>query len=68
MALLREGHRCIVGIDEVGRGAWAGPVVAGAVAVPPEIYANPLVLSDADDSKRVPARRRQALEIGRAHV
>ena len=61
MALLREGHRCIVGIDEVGRGAWAGPVVAGAVAVPPEIYANPLVLSDADDSKRVPARRRQAV-------
>ena len=26
-----EGHRCLVGIDEAGRGPLAGPVVAGAV-------------------------------------
>lgn len=25
------GKKCIVGIDEVGRGAWAGPLVIGAV-------------------------------------
>ena len=61
MALLREGYRCIVGLDEVGRGAWAGPVVAGAVAIPPDIYADSSILSDADDSKRVPARRRPVL-------
>jgi len=29
--LLREGHVRVAGIDEVGRGAWAGPVVAAAV-------------------------------------
>ncbi len=31
--LLRDGHPCVIGIDEVGRGAWAGPVVVGAVCV-----------------------------------
>lgn len=63
MALLREGHRCLVGVDEVGRGAWAGPVVAGAVSIPPEVYADPAILGDADDSKRVSAKRR--LELAR---
>lgn len=32
-ALLREGARVLVGMDEVGRGALAGPVSVGAVAV-----------------------------------
>ncbi|MEN6478153.1 MAG: ribonuclease HII [Anaerolineales bacterium] len=31
-----RGYRLIVGIDEVGRGAWAGPVAAAAVVLPPE--------------------------------
>ena len=61
MALLQDGHVSIVGVDEVGRGAWAGPVVAGAVAVPPAIYADPQALRDADDSKRVAPARRHAL-------
>jgi len=26
-----EGHRLVVGVDEVGRGAWAGPLTVGAV-------------------------------------
>ncbi len=30
-ALLAQGYRCIAGVDEVGRGPLAGPVVAGAV-------------------------------------
>lgn len=29
------GHQVVVGIDEVGRGAWAGPLVVGAVILPP---------------------------------
>ncbi|MFM7198174.1 MAG: ribonuclease HII [Chloroflexota bacterium] len=61
MALLRDGHVNIVGVDEVGRGAWAGPVVAGAVAFPPAIYSDPHSLRDADDSKRVAPARRYAL-------
>jgi ribonuclease HII len=33
--LQRRGHRFIAGIDEVGRGCLAGPVVAAAVILPP---------------------------------
>jgi ribonuclease HII len=33
--LWRRGIKLIAGIDEVGRGAWAGPVVAAAVVFPP---------------------------------
>ena len=28
------GHDHVVGIDEVGRGAWAGPLTVGAVVLP----------------------------------
>ncbi len=31
--LLREGHRLVAGMDEVGRGALAGPVTVGVVVV-----------------------------------
>lgn len=33
-AFWRDGYRYVAGLDEVGRGAWAGPVVAGAVIFP----------------------------------
>ena len=29
-----EGFRVIAGLDEAGRGAWAGPVTAAAVVLP----------------------------------
>lgn len=29
--LMREGYRLVAGVDEVGRGALAGPIVAAAV-------------------------------------
>jgi ribonuclease HII len=32
--LWRQGYSIIAGVDEVGRGAWAGPIVAAAVVVP----------------------------------
>jgi ribonuclease HII len=59
-AALRQGHRVIAGIDEAGRGPWAGPVVAAAVildrkTLPAEIG---LVL---DDSKKLTAARRESL-------
>ena len=49
-------HGLICGIDEVGRGPLAGPVVAGAVILPPDcriLYLN--------DSKKLTARRRELL-------
>ena len=51
----------IAGVDEVGRGPLAGPVVACAVVMPPDVRAIPGV----DDSKRLTpdARRRLAKRI-----
>ena len=33
-ALWDAGHEVVVGIDEVGRGAWAGPLMVGAAVLP----------------------------------
>jgi ribonuclease HII len=33
-ALWAIGHDVVVGVDEVGRGAWAGPIMVGAAALP----------------------------------
>jgi len=32
--LWEEGNRVVVGVDEVGRGAWAGPIMVGAAVLP----------------------------------
>jgi ribonuclease HII len=32
--LWTQGHDVVVGIDEVGRGAWAGPLMVGAAVLP----------------------------------
>lgn len=34
IALFKQGYKRIAGLDEVGRGSWAGPVVAAAVIIP----------------------------------
>lgn len=34
--LWAAGHEVVVGIDEVGRGAWAGPLMVGAAILPRE--------------------------------
>jgi len=72
-AELRErGYSLVAGVDEVGRGALAGPMTAAAVV----LRDSPLV-EGLDDSKRLsPARRevlaalvhRKALAVGVAHV
>src|SRR5437899_5018757 len=33
-ALWGQGHAVVAGIDEVGRGAWAGPISVGAAVLP----------------------------------
>jgi ribonuclease HII len=33
-ALWERGSRIVVGVDEVGRGAWAGPLMVGAAVLP----------------------------------
>lgn len=59
--LWMDGVTHVAGIDEVGRGAWAGPVVAAAVLLPPERQNLTHILSGVCDSKRISARRREFL-------
>lgn len=56
-AWFARGCRLVAGVDEAGRGPWAGPVVAAVVVVGPD--APPL--EGVDDSKRLTGRRREAL-------
>src|SRR4051812_43049522 len=49
----------IAGVDEVGRGPLAGPVVACAVVMPPDVRA----IAGVDDSKRLNADQRGRLAI-----
>jgi ribonuclease HII len=48
----------VCGIDEVGRGPWAGPVVAAAVILDPRAIPDGI-----DDSKRLTAARREQLLV-----
>lgn len=56
--LLQKGYKAIVGVDEAGRGAWAGPLYAGAVVIAPE---NAEHFIDVTDSKKLSAQKREEL-------
>jgi ribonuclease HII len=60
-SLWEQGFRAVAGLDEVGRGAWAGPVVAAAVILPPRREGLADALWDVQDSKRLTAAQREAL-------
>jgi ribonuclease HII len=53
-------YPAVIGCDEVGRGALCGPVVVSAVFFDPATVP-PALLEALDDSKRLPAPRREAL-------
>ena len=55
-AAMARGQRIVCGIDEAGRGPWAGPVVAAAVVLDP---AN--IPAGLNDSKKLSAARREEL-------
>ena len=55
-ALFAAGARVVAGVDEVGMGPLAGPVVAAAVVLPERID-----LPGLDDSKRLAAHTRERL-------
>lgn len=57
--MFAQGAACIIGLDEVGRGALAGPVLVGACAITPEVQDFPAGLRD---SKLLSAKRRNELE------
>jgi ribonuclease HII len=54
-----SGLKYVAGVDEVGRGAWAGPVVAAAVIFPKNIY----FPEELFDSKLLKARQREKLSV-----
>ncbi len=51
--LSEQGFVHIAGIDEAGRGAWAGPVTAAAVQLPLQRFNLATTLNGVDDSKRM---------------
>jgi len=59
-ALRYRGFRTIAGVDEVGRGALFGPVVAAAVILPPRMDA--LARAGLKDSKQLTRQERERLD------
>jgi len=57
--LAAQGYRLIAGVDEVGRGALAGPVVAAAVILPASLDA--AQLNGVRDSKQLSPTKRELL-------
>ncbi len=54
--LAEKGYRYICGVDEVGRGPLAGPVVAAAVIMPPETK-----IEGINDSKKLTPLQRERI-------
>ena len=57
-SLAAQGFLRVAGVDEVGRGPLAGPVVCAAVILPLEEERRILGI---DDSKKLSAKKREAL-------
>lgn len=55
--LWKSGYRYIVGLDEVGRGSFAGPVCVGAVIFPKDFQ----IIEGLADSKLLKTRQREKL-------
>ncbi|WP_129629152.1 ribonuclease HII [Candidatus Oscillochloris fontis] len=62
-ALHARGFPNCAGIDEAGRGCWAGPVVAAAVVLAPSIFQQPDLLAGVNDSKQLDAATRSRLFV-----
>jgi ribonuclease HII len=57
-SLFRAGCRHVAGVDEVGVGPMAGPLVAAAVILPPRVF-----LPGLDDSKKLTRAARERLDL-----
>jgi ribonuclease HII len=61
LALRAQGYHFVAGLDEAGRGAWAGPVVAAAVILPLDRTDLQQALDGVRDSKQLLPGAREAL-------
>ena len=59
--LTQAGHSTVAGLDEAGRGAWAGPVAAAAVVLPLSDPSLSTQLREVCDSKLCTPRQRDTL-------
>ncbi|GAH28513.1 unnamed protein product [marine sediment metagenome] len=61
--IIKKGFKVIAGVDEVGRGAIFGPVVAAAVILPPVLMRPGLSgwADEIDDSKIISPPKRKRL-------
>jgi len=61
--LKQKGYKIIIGVDEAGRGPWAGPVVAAAVVLPDRAQnrASDILLDRITDSKKISEKLREEL-------
>ncbi len=63
-SLRARGFQHVAGLDEAGRGAWAGPVVAGAVIFPLDRFDLLNTLAGVNDSKQLtPSEREKFLPL-----
>ena len=61
LTLYSAGYTRVAGLDEVGRGAWAGPVCAAAVVLPLNRPDLPELLAGVRDSKQLSPAQRERL-------
>jgi len=54
----RRGYVTIAGVDEAGRGPWAGPVVAAAVVLPEKTF-----IAGLRDSKKLTEKKREEIYV-----
>ena len=62
--LLRTGKSCVIGLDEVGKGAWAGPLVIGAAVLSSDVIESQNaqeLMGGARDSKQLSEVKREAM-------
>ena len=62
--LLADGAQFVIGLDEVGKGAWAGPLVIGAAVLSREVIDSDdgaQRLGGARDSKQIAEKKREAM-------
>jgi ribonuclease HII len=64
--LRAQGHECVAGLDEVGRGAWAGPLTVGVAVVRPRVQLRSMPAWLRDSKMLSEARREEIFDaVGR---
>src|ERR1700683_1501508 len=62
--LRSQGYESVAGLDEVGRGAWAGPLTVGVAVVPPRVQHRTMPVWLRDSKMLSEARREEIFDGG----